>query len=121
MFKSLQHSSNLLLPGITILLNGLLDLPSLFGSNNIIVKNKIAVEIQLIPLHYSNPYNSKCLREILEIITYAYKQPQLRRLMPAVWPRAFRGGSRNSGKGVHMYKGEGVRFADFISLFLNIL
>ena len=31
-----------------------------------------------------------------------------------------RGGSRISGKGVHMYKGEGVRFADFISFFLNI-
>ena len=26
----------------------------------------------------------------------------------------FRGGSRISGKGVHMYKGVGVRFADFI-------
>ena len=30
------------------------------------------------------------------------------------------GGSRNSGKGVHMYKGEGDRFVDFISFFLNI-
>ena len=30
------------------------------------------------------------------------------------------GGSRISGKGVHMYKGVGVRFADFISFFLNI-
>ena len=26
-----------------------------------------------------------------------------------------RGGSRISGKGVHMYKGVGVRFADFLS------
>ena len=32
----------------------------------------------------------------------------------------FRGGSRISGKGFHMYKGVGVRFADFISFFLNI-
>ena len=32
----------------------------------------------------------------------------------------YRGGSRISGKGVHMYKGVGVRFADFISFFLNI-
>ena len=31
-----------------------------------------------------------------------------------------RGGSRISGKGVYMYKGVGVRFADFISFFLNI-
>ena len=30
------------------------------------------------------------------------------------------GGSRISGKGVHMYKGVGVGFADFISFFLNI-
>ena len=29
------------------------------------------------------------------------------------------GGSRNSGKGVHMFKGVGVRFADFISFFLK--
>ena len=33
----------------------------------------------------------------------------------------FRGGSKISGKGVHMYKGAGVLFADFISFFLNIL
>ena len=31
-----------------------------------------------------------------------------------------RGGSRISVKGVHMYKGVGVCFADFISFFLNI-
>ena len=31
-----------------------------------------------------------------------------------------RGGSKISDKGVHMYKGVGVRFADFISVFLNI-
>ena len=31
-----------------------------------------------------------------------------------------RGGSRISGKGVHTYKGVGVRFTDFISFFLNI-
>ena len=31
-----------------------------------------------------------------------------------------RGGSRISSKGVHMYKGVGVRFAVFISFFLNI-
>ena len=31
-----------------------------------------------------------------------------------------RGGSRISGKGVRIYKGMGVRFADFISVFLNI-
>ena len=30
-----------------------------------------------------------------------------------------RGGSRISGKGVHIYKGLGVRFADFISFFLK--
>ena len=30
------------------------------------------------------------------------------------------GGSRISGKEVHMYKGVWVRFADFISFFLNI-
>ena len=30
-----------------------------------------------------------------------------------------RGGSRISGKGVHMYKGVGGSFADFISLFLK--
>ena len=29
----------------------------------------------------------------------------------------FRGGSRFTGKGVHMYKGVGVHFADFISFF----
>ena len=29
-------------------------------------------------------------------------------------------GSRIHGKGVHMYKGVGVRIADFISFFLNI-
>ena len=34
--------------------------------------------------------------------------------------RMHRGGSRSSGKGVHMYKGVGVRFADFISFLLNI-
>ena len=28
--------------------------------------------------------------------------------------------SKNSGKGVHIYKGVGVRFADFILYFLNI-
>ena len=32
----------------------------------------------------------------------------------------YRGGSRISGKGVHLYKGKGVRFSDFISFFLNI-
>ena len=34
----------------------------------------------------------------------------------------YRGGSRISGKGVHIYKvvGPGVRFGDFISFFLNI-
>ena len=31
-----------------------------------------------------------------------------------------RGGSRISGKGVHMYKGVGAHFADFISFYLNI-
>ena len=31
-----------------------------------------------------------------------------------------RGRSRISGKGVHEYKGVGVRFADFISFFLNM-
>ena len=31
-----------------------------------------------------------------------------------------RGGSWISGKGVHMYKGVGVSFADFISFFLYI-
>ena len=31
-----------------------------------------------------------------------------------------RGGSRMSGKGVHINKGVGVRFTDFISFFLNI-
>ena len=33
-----------------------------------------------------------------------------------------RGGSRISGKGGggHMYKGVGIRFADFISFFFNI-
>ena len=31
-----------------------------------------------------------------------------------------RGGSRISGKGVGMYKGMGVGFADFISFFLNM-
>ena len=30
------------------------------------------------------------------------------------------GRSRNFGKGVHMYKGVGVRFADFILFILNI-
>ena len=30
------------------------------------------------------------------------------------------GGSRISGKGVHVYKGVGVRFADFTSFVLNI-
>ena len=30
------------------------------------------------------------------------------------------GGSRISGKGVHMFKGVGVHYADFISFFLNI-
>ena len=32
--------------------------------------------------------------------------------------RLSRGGSRMSGKGVHMYKGVGVRFVDFISFSL---
>ena len=31
-----------------------------------------------------------------------------------------KGRSRISGKEVHMYKGVGVRLADFISFFLNI-
>ena len=31
-----------------------------------------------------------------------------------------RGGSRISGKGGHIHKGEGVRYDDFISFFLNI-
>ena len=30
------------------------------------------------------------------------------------------GGSMVSGKGVRMFKGMGVRFADFISIFLNV-
>ena len=29
------------------------------------------------------------------------------------------GGSRISGKGVHMYKGVGARFADMVSFYLN--
>ena len=29
------------------------------------------------------------------------------------------GGSRISGKGVHMFKGVGVRFADFLFIFLK--
>ena len=32
---------------------------------------------------------------------------------------AYRGGSRSSGKGIHMYKGVLVRFADFISFCLD--
>ena len=32
----------------------------------------------------------------------------------------FRGGTRISGKGVHVYKDVGVRFADFISFFSSI-
>ena len=36
-------------------------------------------------------------------------------LKPLLW--YFRDGFRISGKGVHMYKGMGVRFADFISFF----
>ena len=32
----------------------------------------------------------------------------------------FRGGSRSSGNGVHMYKGMRVRFADFISFSLPV-
>ena len=32
----------------------------------------------------------------------------------------FRSRSRISGKGVYMYRGVGVRIADFISFFLNI-
>ena len=32
----------------------------------------------------------------------------------------YRGGSKISGNGVHMFKGKGVRSADFISFFLNI-
>ena len=32
----------------------------------------------------------------------------------------YSGGSRISGKGDHMYKGVGLRFADFLSFFLNI-
>ena len=35
-------------------------------------------------------------------------------------PERFRGGSRISGKGGHIYKGVGVCFADFILFFLNI-
>ena len=31
-----------------------------------------------------------------------------------------RGGSRNSDKSVHMYRGVGIRFVDFVSYFLNI-
>ena len=34
--------------------------------------------------------------------------------------RLSRGRSRISGKGVHMYKGVGVRFVEIISFFLNI-
>ena len=37
-----------------------------------------------------------------------------------VSPEPFRGGSRISGKGVHIYKVVGVRSADCISFFLNI-
>ena len=36
------------------------------------------------------------------------------------YTRSVRGRSRISGKGVHMYKGVGVRLSDFISFFLNI-
>ena len=34
-------------------------------------------------------------------------------------PSSYRGGFWISRKGVHMYKGAGVRFADFILFFLN--
>ena len=37
-----------------------------------------------------------------------------------VWGFDLSGGSMISGKGVHIYKGVGVRFADFISFVLNI-
>ena len=37
-----------------------------------------------------------------------------------IGPKTMRGGFKISCKGVHMYIGVDVRFADFISSFLNI-
>ena len=44
----------------------------------------------------------------------------LLRGLPIPVPVYYIGESRISGKGVHMCKGVGVCFADFISFFLNI-
>ena len=46
--------------------------------------------------------------------------PIVREIPQIVKSQEYRGGSRISGKVVHTYKGVGVRFADFFSIFLNI-
>ena len=50
----------------------------------------------------------------LRISVGSLKLPLLARATRQLHVRLARGGSRISGKGVHMYKGVGVRFADFI-------
>ena len=58
------------------------------------------------------------LTECINIIEPAHEV--LVRIAYVKNPPYNRGGSRISEKGVHMYKGVGVRSADFISFFLNI-
>ena len=58
---------------------------------------------------------------MLHVVTILNEPQGHPRVTPNMTPLHFsRGGSRISEKGVHLYKGVGVRLADFISFFLNI-
>ena len=57
------------------------------------------------------------IRKLLAKCMLSLGKRQQRRLWTLGNYSGTRGGSRNSGKGVHMYKGVGVSVADFISFF----
>ena len=54
------------------------------------------------------------------MITLSHTRKVTHYLVGLILRHTSMGGARISGKGVHMYKGVGVRFAEFISFFLNI-
>ena len=67
--------------------------------------------------HFSSLFYQMICYVILKIISHDTSRQLILGcdLVAAFWDR-----SRIAGKGIHRYKGVGVCFADFISVFLNI-
>ena len=72
------------------------------------------------PLYFGPALSRSIYTTLVEVNTKLMKKGYERVDLAHLKKGIHRGGSRISGKGVHMHKGVGVRFADFISFSLNI-